>query len=288
MYQIIPYKKLTLLCGFLCVFLIAVSLIYTFLPAAAVFSEQGGTPVTVIMYHQISENSSIWGDYVIPPEMLKKDFQYMKDNGFHPVSIEDLKQFTEGKTNLPKKAVLITFDDGERSFLTKVLPLLKEYNYPAVVSVVGALTDLYTDNGDTDDRYAYLNWNDMQALFHEPLVTVGNHTYDMHSLSTRRGMGKMSMESKAEYIDAVNEDFDRFNSCFTQHIGTVPTVLAYPYGIRNDTLLTLAKEKGITVTLTCGEKVNYLNKGDTLFELGRFNRPYRYSTEEFFLKITKI
>ncbi len=42
---------------------------------------------------------------------------------------------------LPPKAVLLTFDDGYLSFYTRVYPLLRAFNYPAVLGVVGAWID---------------------------------------------------------------------------------------------------------------------------------------------------
>lgn len=286
MYKIITYKKLVIFSAILCFVMIFSAVANTFLPVISVFKEKK-QEVLILMYHQVSENSSLWGDYVIPASLLKEDFEYLKNNNYTPIKIKDILDFTKGTKKLPEKAVVITFDDGQRSFLTKVVPLLEEYNYPAVVNIVGALTDLYTENGETNDKYAYLNWNDVKTLSQNPLVEIGHHSYNFHSLGYRRGMGKIYGESNSAYSEIIKTDIEKLNEKLLSNIGERPYILAYPYGIRNDTLLEIAKDENFPVTLSCRESINKISVGDELFELGRFNRPYGKSSDIYFESIIK-
>ena len=286
MYKIITYKKLVIFSAILCFVMIFSAVANTFLPVISVFKEKK-QEVLILMYHQVSENSSLWGDYVIPASLLKEDFEYLKNNNYTPIKIKDILDFTKGTKKLPEKAVVITFDDGQRSFLTKVVPLLEEYNYPAVVNIVGVLTDLYTENGETNDKYAYLNWNDIKTLSQNPLVEIGHHSYNFHSLGYRRGMGKIYGESNSAYSEIIKTDIEKLNEKLLSNIGERPYILAYPYGIRNDTLLEIAKDENFPVTLSCRESINKISVGDELFELGRFNRPYGKSSDIYFENIIK-
>lgn len=286
MYKIITYKKLVIFSAILCFVMIFSAVANTFLPVISVFKDEN-REVLILMYHQVSENSSLWGDYVIPASLLKEDFEYLKNNNYTPIKIKDILDFTKGTKKLPEKAVVITFDDGQRSFLTKVVPLLEEYNYPAVVNIVGALTDLYTENGETNDKYAYLNWNDIKTLSQNPLVEIGHHSYNFHSLGYRRGMGKIYGESNSAYSEIIKTDIEKLNEKLLSNIGERPYILAYPYGIRNDTLLEIAKDENFPVTLSCRESINKISVGDELFELGRFNRPYGKSSDIYFENIIK-
>lgn len=255
-------------------------------PYAEVFSKNS-VQVPVIMYHQISENPAVLGDYAIPLIILESDFQYFKTKGITPVSFKDLKNYVKLGTALPEKCVVITFDDGERTFLTKVLPLLEKYNYPANVNIVGSLIALYTKNGDTDDRYAYLNEDDIVTLSQSNLVEIGCHSYNLHSLTTRKGMGKLYGESDEDYADLIQEDLALFREQYRRLTGTDPDIMAYPYGIRNDILSEMVKNNNYSVTLTCRETVNTITVGGDLYALGRFNRPYGISSENFFENIFK-
>ena len=286
MFKTFTFKQMSVTAFFVCIIMLLGAALNTFSPYVSAFS-RNEISVPVIMYHQISENRSIWGDYVIPLSVLEDDFRYMKKNNITPVSFDDLRDFVEKGEKLPDNPVIITFDDGERSFLTKVVPLLEEYNFPANVNLVGALVELYTENGDTDDRYAYLNAEDVKTLSENKLVTLGCHSYNLHSLSNRRGMGKIYGESDGDYKKLINDDIEKFNSLYKNLTGERTDIIAYPYGIKNETLEAITKEKGFEITLTCREEANALTVGGNLEGLGRFNRPYGKTSESFFQKIYK-
>ena len=287
MFKIFTFRQIAIISFFLCLIMLLGSLLNSLSPYAEVFSSKIGVEIPIIMYHQISENKSIWGDYVIPLSVLEEDFIYMKHNNINPISFEHLQLFAEKGTKLPENPIIITFDDGEKSFLTKVLPLLEEFNFPANINVVGSLVELYTQNGDTDDRYAYLNENDIKNLVKNELVTIGCHSYNLHSLSGRRGMGKLYGESEEEYKNLINNDIDKFNSVFEKITGAKTNIIAYPYGIKNEALKNIVRKNGFDITLTCREGTNKISVGSSLEELGRFNRPYGKSSKSFFEKIYK-
>lgn len=285
MYKIVTFRTLCIFSVITSLLMIFSSLANTFLPILTVFKATQQKEVLIIMYHQISENSSLWGDYVIPEDLLASDFEYLKTNGYTPVKIKDLIDFRDGKKDLPSKPVVLTFDDGQRSFLTKVLPLLEKFSFPANINIVGSLVDLYTENGETDDRYAYLNWNDVKLLSEHPLVEIGHHSYNFHTLGLRRGMGKIYGESNSAYAKIIETDIEALNEKLLSNTGFAPYILAYPYGIKNKTLEEIVKTEGFCVTLSCSEAINKISVGDELYNLGRFNRPYKYSTKAFFEEV---
>lgn len=211
----------------------------------------------------------------------------MKNHNINPISFEQLRLYVEKGEKLPENPIIITFDDGEKSFITKVLPLLEKFKYPANMNLVGSLVELYTKNGDTDDRYAYLNEKDVKALAKNDLISLGCHSYNLHSLSYRRGMGKIYGESEEEYKKLIYNDIEKFNTDFKRITGKKTDIIAYPYGIKNDTLKAIVREKGFKITLTCREEINRISVGGGLEELGRFNRPYGKSSKSFFEKIYK-
>ena len=286
MFRIFTFKQVAIISFFICLIMLLGSLLNTLAPYVDVFSPSAKL-IPIIMYHQISENKSIWGDYVIPLSVLEEDFKYMKNHNITPISFEQLELYVEKGERLPQNPIIITFDDGERSFITKVLPLLEEYKYPANMNLVGSLVELYTKNGDTDDRYAYLNESDVKKLAKNPLISLGCHSYNLHSLSTRRGMGKIYGESEEKYKELIYNDIENFNEDFERITGEKADIMAYPYGIKNETLKTIVREKGFKITLTCREESNKISVGSSLEELGRFNRPYGKSSKSFFEKIYK-
>lgn len=250
------------------------------LPGAA---ETEYVSVPIIMYHQISENRRLWGRYVIPAETLRGDFEHIKKLGYTTVTVSDIINHVNGIADLPEKPIVLSFDDGQRSMLTKVLPLLEEFGFCAVMSVVGSLCDMYTKNGDTSDSYAYLNLRDLKVLADSGRVELGNHTYNLHSLSKRKGIEKLKSESDEEYSAMLKEDILKNNQLIFDAAGKRPQVVAYPYGVHSDLAEQVLHEIGVTATLSCAQRVNRITKSsDCLYDLGRFNRPYGKSSDTFF------
>jgi peptidoglycan/xylan/chitin deacetylase (PgdA/CDA1 family) len=58
-----------------------------------------------------------------------------------PVSAEAFCGAMRGEIRLPRHAVLVTFDDADRSVIERGVPILREYGVPAVVFVVAGLVD---------------------------------------------------------------------------------------------------------------------------------------------------
>lgn len=283
MFKIFTFKQLSVLSAVVCFILLFSAFLNTLSPIISANATTGIT-VPIIMYHHICDKKALWGDYVISSQDLEGDFIYLKNNGITPISFAQLKSYVLTEASLPEKCIIISFDDGQKSFLTKVVPLLEKYNFPANINIVGSLTELYTENGDNNDCYAYLNTEDLRTLKSNPLVEIGCHTFNLHTLGKRRGADRIPGESDAHYKSLLTADINRFSEVYFSALNDKTEIFAYPYGIRNDFLENTLKEQGFTITLTCRESANILKKGDSLYELGRFNRPYGINRERFFTK----
>ncbi len=287
MFQIITFKQLGIVAVVLCVLMLSGAVLNIAAPYTSVFASSK-ISLPIIMYHQISENPNVLGDYAITLSQLEEDFSFLKENGYNPISFNQLRNYVSKGIKLPKKPIVITFDDGERTFITKAVPLLEKYKFPANVNIIGSLTKLYSENGETDDRYAYLNEKDVLELSRNSLVEIGYHTYDLHSLSDRRGMGKLQNEKEVLYEKVINNDIELFNKYFKDITGQSLFIMAYPYGIKNNTLEEIIENSNFTVSLSCREALNEIYEGCSLYNLARFNRPHEESTENFFGRILEI
>ena len=170
----------------------------------------------ILMYHHIRTDSGACNDYTILPETFEKDLQYLQDHGYETIAVADLLAYEAGVANLPEKPVMITFDDGQSSFVAYALPLLEQYHMCAVLAVVGAFADIYTENEDRDVTYSHLSWPELTALEQSPHVELAGHSYDMHQLKARRGCSQMAGESDAAYRAAWTADLEREESRFRE------------------------------------------------------------------------
>ncbi|WP_040196053.1 polysaccharide deacetylase family protein [Candidatus Soleaferrea massiliensis] len=249
----------------------------------AVNVEDQGIFLPIVMYHSVVEDAGKACDYIITADTLESDLRYLKQNGYTPVLSKDLIGYVKDGTPLPEKPVMITFDDGCYNNLSYVLPLLKQYEMKAVVSVVGAYSDRAVEENDPNPLYAYLTWADIRALHESGCVEIGNHTYDMHEENgARRGCTIKAGESEADYQSALREDLGGLQKKLQDECGVKPVLFAYPYGFISDESRPVMEQLGFQVTLSCYDKKNYITRQkECLFGLNRLNRPSGISTESF-------
>lgn len=281
-------KKITraALAALACVVCAAAAL---FIITAANASSAGTDKVRlpIVMYHHIHSSSDRWGKYIVSPATLESDLKYLRDNGFTPVSAADLIAYVDDGVPLPEKPVMLTFDDGQESFLVYALPLLEKYDMHAVAGLVGAYCDKYTELPDPNVSYAYLSWDEAAELASSGRVDLASHTYDMHSVNgERQGCRRMRGENADAYRAVFTSDLVKNEERIISAAGQAPSCFVYPFGLACDEAREILIERGYRVLLTCNEKVNVLT-GDTedLLELGRFNRPSGKSSEDFFAKL---
>src|SRR5208282_3789217 len=88
----------------------------------------------VLMYHRVTEGPVQGSKYnvFITKDNLRKHLDSLHARGFETVTFGD---FLNRK--LPKKPIVLTFDDGYEDSYRNLLPLLREHKMKAVVYVLG-------------------------------------------------------------------------------------------------------------------------------------------------------
>lgn len=261
------------------------------LSSVPVFAPKQGNGVTlpVIMYHSVLKDSKLSGKYVITPATLKKDIKYLKDNGYTFVGADELISYSEGLSSLPEKPVLLTFDDGCYNNYGYVKPILERYGAKAVMSVVGAYTDEYSESGIANMSYGYMRWSEIYDLFLSSNVDVGNHSYNFHTNTNgRNGSQRKKGESAEHYKQIFCEDTQKAQNAFMTKTGFAPIIYTYPFGSYSEETTELLKDMGFKISFTCNEGINTITQNpDSLFMLKRYNRPSGINTPDFFEKVLK-
>ncbi|MDR1208888.1 MAG: polysaccharide deacetylase family protein [Clostridiales bacterium] len=262
--------------AFLVTLLVATDGAFAASPLTTLIPDSASVPI--IMYHRITPKRSELNTWAITPEEFESDLKFFSDNGFSTVFMSDLVSFVQGTGSLPDKPLVITFDDGDSSVLTRALPLLEKYDMRAVFAVVGSITDEYS-TWDPGARKPHLAWDEVNQLISTGRFEVQNHSYALHSSigPTRRLKG----ESDERLSARLSGDWLQASGRIKDMTGTVPTTYVYPYGSKSDFTDRLAKRLGFAATLTCADHVNLITRGDSdcLIGLGRTNRPHGKATE---------
>lgn len=240
----------------------------------------------VIMYHSLLKDEKLQNDYTISPTLFENDLKYLTENGYTTVVVKDLTDYVYGKKSLPEKCVMLTFDDGYYNNYYYAFPLLEKYNCKAVISPIVSVSERFTETKDISVTYGHITFDDMKEMSDSGYVEIQNHSYDMHSLKSRKGVSQKAGESDETYKSVLTEDVTKAQTLLENATGKKPTCFVYPFGAKNDLTEKLIKEMGFSCTLTCTEKPNIITKNpDSLYELGRYRRDRNESMQNLLIRI---
>lgn len=222
--------------------------------------KQGEVVVPILMYHHIEANprpyDPVYASLFVTPAQLDSQLQYLSSHNFNPISLDQLYQALNGNYVLPVNPVVLTFDDGYKSFYDNAFPLLKKYQFKAIEFVITNVTTYP----------AYLSWNQIIELDKSGLVEIGAHTRTHPSLNTLSKSG-------------IDNEVKGSKSDIESHIGKTIHWFAYPYGTYNDLVISSVKDAGFTGAVS----VIYspVQSADKLYFLPRVMVDGRFSLDEF-------
>ena len=186
---------------------------------------------------------------------------------------------------------MITFDDGFESFYTLAFPLLKKYNFKAVLSIIGSASDRYSVINDHNINYSNLTWTEIKSMSDSGYIEIQNHTYDLHDNKEngRKGMLPLKSESDEKYTNILTQDLLKLQFLIKEKVGIEADAIAYPFGAYTKKTTEIVKDLGFRCSFTCEERINTISIGDmeSLFELGRYNRQSGIKSKDFFSKMQK-
>ncbi len=245
------------------------------------------TAIPIIMYHSILKDKNMAGDYVLSPNVLESDIVWLKTNGYEAVNIQDIVNYVHYGEELPEKPIMLTFDDAYLNNYTYAYPILEKYGYKAVLSAVGEFADRFSQTEDKNPSYSHMTWDDLKLLSESGIFEIQNHSYGMHYINQRKGSSRKKGETLEAYKESFYSDTMRMQKLLTEKCGITPICYTYPYGAISEGSSDVLKECGFMASLSCYELTSTLIRGDgdSLFELGRYNRPSGISTEAFMKKL---
>jgi peptidoglycan/xylan/chitin deacetylase (PgdA/CDA1 family) len=167
----------------------------------------------ILLYHKIS-NEQIDG-LTIPAENLKKQFDFIRWKGYQTLSFNELFEAVKIGKPLPKRPLILTFDDAYRNFREFAVPLLKAYGFKATVFIpVGYMGKKNSwDNGSDP----ILSAGEIGELTNAGFIEFGIHSF-LH-----RNYAELDPAGIEKDLDLCIQTLGHYNIPFVR-------VLAYPYG----------------------------------------------------------
>ena len=234
--------------------------------------------IPVLCYHNIATqdekaNYPEESDWTITTDNFKEHLDYLKNNNYKTLTMDEFYNWKIGNLNLPYKSVLITFDDGFLSNYEYAFKLLKEYNMNATVFVVGSFIDSSTTNEWNGNIKTYMTKDILENLKNEyPNIEIYSHSYNLHY------QGAINQDKEALIQDI--KDFDNF----------YPNndILCYPFGQYNDNIEECLKESNYKMAFRYGpDKKDYkkASRNDNIYEIPRLNVSHGMSAFKFALRL---
>lgn len=227
----------------------------------------------VLAYHDIRDNVretfKTWPEATaVDTQDLVQHLTWIDQNGYHPVSLQQIVDARAGGKPLPDKAILLTFDDGFASVYTKVFPLLKQFNYPAVIAIVGDWIQTPADRavqfGDIRvPRSAFVSWDEIREMTASGLIEVASHSHGLHqgivsnpqgnlmpaAVSRRYQAQDPQYENDSAYAQRIKADLLRSSKLIERETGKRPRAIVWPYGANSHIVNKIAAETGMPISL---------------------------------------
>lgn len=181
--------------------------------------------VPILLYHFIGNNPNpkdlARNDLSVSPDKFEAQMEYLSRNGYTPISLDTLYGIFNNQTTSPNKPVVLTFDDGYIDFYYNAFPILRRFNFNAVVFIPTGLIG----------KSYYMNWDQIKEIKSSGLVTFEGHSVNhtnLNALSYQQALREL-IESK---------------KILEGQTGYPVNFVAYPYGASSKNVQAAAKAAG--------------------------------------------
>lgn len=183
------------------------------------------TKVPILIYHSVRPYypgiTKLVKEYTVPPDIFDDQLAYLRDNGFVPITLDELMAHLTSNAPLPARPVILTFDDGWENQFRYAFPILQKYGY------IGTFYIYSNPIG----KKVFLKWDEIQMLVAAHMV-IGDHTKSHPELSkiTDDATLKQEIEESRRIIEA--------------KIKKPVRDFAYPFGDFNNHTIDIVKQAG--------------------------------------------
>jgi peptidoglycan/xylan/chitin deacetylase (PgdA/CDA1 family) len=98
--------------------------------------------VPILMYHYTSTvpandpNPALRASLSVSPQMLSAQLDYLKANGYHSITLNQLMNALYYGAPLPARPIILTFDDGHEDNYQNAFPILKAHGFSGVFYII--------------------------------------------------------------------------------------------------------------------------------------------------------
>lgn len=228
--------------------------------------------IPILMYHQImSVPHPAYFKYSIATTTFAAQMKIIKLLGFTPINFGNLINYKEGRTKLPSRPIIISFDDGYVDTIENAVPILEALGFAAVFYIP---TDFAgrTSSWDLSKlgvEFPVIGWTTIRQLDMDGFQ-IGSHSMTHPYLADL---------SSTECFDELKGSREKLE----YHLGHEIVHLAYPYGSFNEEVRSIAADSGYLTA--CTVDTGFATSKVDLLALPRINVKGRDSLLDFIVKL---
>jgi len=162
--------------------------------------------VAILLYHRTCPEKGNWSLGALTPQGFEKQMEYLCRN-YEMLALEELVHCIQRRKPLPRKAVVVTFDDGYRDSYLYAYPILKRNHIPLTMFLstgyIGSIDKLFWW-----DKVSYLIWHaavkevDLDELGSYSLQSKPDKLHARHIITER--LKKLSDQRKNLLIEKLH------------------------------------------------------------------------------------
>ena len=188
--------------------------------------------VPILAYHRFGTGG---GKMVVSPSNFAAQLEWLARNDYRVIPMGQLAGYLAGKQMLPRRAVVITIDDGYESVHRHALPLLRRYGFPATLFV-------YTDFVGAGDA---LSWQQLQELAASGLVDI-----QARSKTHRNLIERAPAEAEPQYRQGLEIEVRAPREILERRLPVQVRHYAFPFGDANETVLDVLARQQYQLAVT--------------------------------------
>jgi peptidoglycan/xylan/chitin deacetylase (PgdA/CDA1 family) len=215
-----------------------------------------GASIPILVYHEVSPAPpAAVRRYAVTVGEFARQLAWLADRGYQSIDMEALVRARTSGGTLPRRPVLITFDDGVRGCADHAVPLLQAHGFTAVFYLVAGLMG---DRSrwmarDPGVELPLMTWDQARALAN------AGFQCGVHSMTHPRLTGLEPGERRVELAEA--------RRLVEDELGRPALHFAYPYGAYDAGVRAAAVEAGYATA--CSTRAGLSRADDDLLALHR-------------------
>lgn len=197
--------------------------------------------ISIFMYHQVGRFSDIRTHRASYCDVgkFRAQMRALQRLRVPVISMSQAARALSGDIPMPRRAVVLTFDDGCRNFRDNALPILEEFGFPSIVyaiaGMIGGNADWLAEAGHATPPL--MTWDELREIQRRG-VEIGSH--GLHHIRLANQDAETQAREMTQSKALLEQELDR----------PVPH-MCYPYGSHDLVTLHAAARAGYATGVTC-------------------------------------